>query len=522
MRYFNTSGPCNPAEHYTVLRKELIAEGLQKVQRGRYVTIFAPRQSGKTTYFQLLIEELRKEGKYTPIWLSFENLQGATKKEFYETFGHKLRRALAVCGIATSVVIKNEIDLAGFFEEIRRQCPALVVIIDEFEGCPKRVLDELMHTFRSIYHERKYYALHSLFLVGVSTLAELITSSSTSPFNIAEEIKIPYFSPAEVKDLIAQYTQESGQEFDDEVIRAIYENTIGQPGLVGGLCAHLVEKVATDKMKPVNMEDFFRTLKYYLTESFDKNIINIVKKAKAKRTFMLHLLFSDALIPFSVDDPDIAFLYAHGVVENVDDYVEVAVPLYKKRLLTAFRPRINGETGYYVATQDTFGEYLSGGELNLKAILERYGEYVARRGYQAFDTKHLREGAWHYSLDGFINFFIERLGGQTFTEVPSGRGRTDILILFGGQKYIIEIKIFTDQSYFQNGKRQLAEYLKTEGLEVGYYVVFSKKHAGNDVLAEEEIIEGKRIVTRIIRVDFTRPSRRKNRKPISKKLKNKK
>jgi hypothetical protein len=237
---------------------------------------------------------------------------------------------------------------------------------------------------------------------------------------------------------------------------------------------------------------------------------------------MLRLLFSDALIPFTVDDPNIAFLYAHGVVENVDDYVEVAVPLYKKRLLTAFRPSINGETGYYVATQDTFSEYLSDGELNLKAILERYVEYVARRGYRAFDTKHLREGAWHYSLDGFINFFIERLGGQTFTEVPSGRGRTDIMILCRGKKYIIETKIFTDQSYFQNGKRQLAAYLKTEGLEVGYYVVFSKKHSESEVLAEEEIIEGKRIVTQIIRVDFTRPSRRKSHKPIAKKVKKKK
>jgi predicted AAA+ superfamily ATPase len=67
-------------------------------------------------------------------------------------------------------------------------------------------------------------------------------------------------------------------------------------------------------------------------------------------------------------------------------------------------------------------------------------------------------------------------------------------------------------TYFQQGKRQLAEYLKTEGLEAGYYVVFSKKHAEDDVLEEEEVIDGKRIVTRIIRVNFERPSRRKKKK----------
>lgn len=67
-----------------------------------------------------------------------------------------------------------------------------------------------------------------------------------------------------------------------------------------------------------------------------------------------------------------------------------------------------------------------------------YVAYVAKRGYRAFDTKHLKEGAWHDSLDSFINFFIERLGGQTFTEVPTGRGRTDILIIYHDKKYVNE------------------------------------------------------------------------------------
>lgn len=30
MRYFNTSGPCYPEEHYTVMREALIARGQNK------------------------------------------------------------------------------------------------------------------------------------------------------------------------------------------------------------------------------------------------------------------------------------------------------------------------------------------------------------------------------------------------------------------------------------------------------------------------------------------------------------
>jgi hypothetical protein len=511
MRYFNTSGPCDPREHYTVLRQELIAKGLDRVRRGRYLTIFAPRQSGKTTFFKLLLEALRQEGRLTPLQLSFENLKKATQKKFYRTLTSDLRDKLAKIGIELPEAIEDELDLAEFFKSLHRQGHAFALVIDEFEGVPEAVLSELMHTFRKIYHERQDYALHSLMLVGVSTMAELIVSHA-SPFNIVDELKISYFSFDEVRELIGQYTSESGQPFEEEVIRAIYHNTNGQPGLVCALCAHLVEEIATDRSRPVTMDDFYKTLQHFLTERFDKNIINIVQKAKRKKSFMLRMLFSGEPIPFTVHETDIGYLYANGVVENVNGQVDIDVPLYKKALLKALRPTINGESEYYVSAHDTFGEYTAGGELNLNAILQKYTEYVTQRGFRAFDTDHLKEGAWHYSLDGFINFFIERLGGRTFVEAPSGRGRTDIMILWRNQKYIIETKIFSDHSYFENGKRQLAAYLKTEGLDAGHYVVFSKKHTEADVLEQEEEIEGRRIHTRIIRVNFDRPSRPKKKR----------
>ncbi|RKZ55726.1 MAG: hypothetical protein DRR08_23555, partial [Candidatus Parabeggiatoa sp. nov. 2] len=114
---------------------------------------------------------------------------------------------------------------------------------------------------------------------------------------------------------------------------------------------------------------------------------------------------------------------------------------------------------------------------------------------------------WHYSLDGFIYFFIQRIGGQTYVEVPSGRGRTDILIRYQGQSNLIETKIYSDDTYFKRGKGQLAEYLKSERLSEGYYVVFSNLHTEKDELFSEEFIQGKRIHTHIIPTQFEQPSR---------------
>jgi hypothetical protein len=505
MREFNTTGPCDPALHYTVMREALIAEGLDKVKKGRYFTLFAPRQAGKTTFFKLLLNELEKD--FTTVWLSFENLKTASKEEFYHALNHKLHRGLKH-KTQSEVIIHNSISLDYFFEKTSEQSKPVVLVIDEFEGIPDCVLSEVMHTFRQIYHQKEYYALHSLILVGVSTLAELVVSSA-SPFNIAEELQIPYFTFQEVTSLIEQYVIESGQPFEKEVIDKIYENTNGQPGLVCALCSYLVGKLATNRHQPVMMEHYYQAQQHFLTERFDKNIINIVQKARQKRHFMLKLLFDDEPLPFTVDDPDIAWLYANGVVDNRDGYVAIPVPLYAKRLIKAFRPLINGEKQYYInSLSETLNKYLTeAGKLNVNALLTEYRAYVRRRGFRAFDTEHLKEGAWHYSLDGFIYFFIQRLGGQTFVEVPSGRGRTDLLIRYQEQSNVIETKVYSDETYFKKGKGQLAEYLKSEQLEEGYYVVFSNLHTEKDKLLEEELIQGKRIYTHIIPTQFEQASR---------------
>ncbi|MCK5523028.1 MAG: hypothetical protein KAI83_07835, partial [Thiomargarita sp.] len=86
-------------------------------------------------------------------------------------------------------------------------------------------------------------------------------------------------------------------------------------------------------------------------------------------------------------------------------------------------------------------------------------------------------------------------------------GRTDILILYQNQKYVIETKRFVNHYYFQQGKGQLAEYLKSEGISEGYYVVFSNRHTEKDELFSEELIQGKRITTHLIPTKFEQPSR---------------
>ncbi|HNI97597.1 MAG TPA: hypothetical protein PL169_16120 [Leptospiraceae bacterium] len=71
-RYFNTSGPNIPAKHYTLFRSRLIHNGILKVRDERCFTIWAPRQTGKSTLFRQMAVELEKEG-YKVCHINFEN-----------------------------------------------------------------------------------------------------------------------------------------------------------------------------------------------------------------------------------------------------------------------------------------------------------------------------------------------------------------------------------------------------------------------------------------------------------------
>ena len=52
MKTFGTQGPVTPEENYVVSRTEEIADFVDRVKKGKYIVLFAPRQTGKTTLFR--------------------------------------------------------------------------------------------------------------------------------------------------------------------------------------------------------------------------------------------------------------------------------------------------------------------------------------------------------------------------------------------------------------------------------------------------------------------------------------
>jgi len=60
-RTFVTGGPVVPEENYFVKRERELTNFLQRVEQGKFVVIFAPRQTGKTTFFYQALKILEND-----------------------------------------------------------------------------------------------------------------------------------------------------------------------------------------------------------------------------------------------------------------------------------------------------------------------------------------------------------------------------------------------------------------------------------------------------------------------------
>jgi predicted AAA+ superfamily ATPase len=92
-RIFEDSGTVNPEEAYYVTLDNVTNRKNQDmktmIDRGRYFSIFAPRQSGKTTFLKRLCDELHNNPVYIAIILSFQDNTDIAKTTFYELIEKK-------------------------------------------------------------------------------------------------------------------------------------------------------------------------------------------------------------------------------------------------------------------------------------------------------------------------------------------------------------------------------------------------------------------------------------------------
>jgi hypothetical protein len=278
--------------------------------------------------------------------------------------------------------------------------------------------------------------------------------------------------------------------------------------------------------KPViDYDDYLSVENWYLSESIDKNVANIINKARKHREFIEKLLFRGLKIPFQIYKDHIRELAANGIVyKNKEGYVDFLVPLYQKCLHAAFYPDMNGEGANIQRNMVVESYFDAEGRLNLDQVIVEYKSYAQRRGFQYFREKDekgrylsIKAAGLIYSFETFINAFLGVVRGKSYLEAHAALGRADLIINVRGQEQVVETKVFHNITQFGDGKLQLAYYVQRLGLNQGYYVVFVDSEVTHpQVLEADEMVEGIRIKTYLVRYDlekdFTAPRKPRGEK----------
>ena len=532
MRRFGTEGRLYPEDHYIVPRTEETADFINRVKQGKYIVLFAPRQTGKTTFFQLALDALVAEDpSYFPIPLNFEIYEGCTPSDFYEGFCEDIREEVetvfhergemppaAVTQFLENAQITNHLSVRRFFTQFARLLELhygikqnVVLLIDEFDAIPPDAVMGFLRSLRHIYLSGKTRCPHSVGIVGVKNIAQLNYDRSISPFNIQDEFHLPNFTLQQVHELLGQYTEEVGQPFIPEVIESLHKQTAGQPFLVNRFAQILTIELDIPKTDTITMTHFSKAHRRILREQ-NRNVQHLLTNIRRNprfETLLMEITSYDKGVNFNSDDEVISELATYGVItEDANGLCEILNPIYQYRIMRAFKQPVNGlERDYFPEdTRAGFKDYLTRtGELAIQPLLDNFRDFIARAGFRILQIPETpQEFVGQCLLFTYLDQFIRLVDAHIYLEVQTGRGRMDLIILHNGSKYIVETKIWEGDLLYEAGKQQLATYLTLEGAGEGYYIVFDHRQ-NPEPRAETETQNGLTIRSYVIPVVQERP-----------------
>ena len=475
-------------EHFCVPRTELVDGCVRQLvdkpeKGGHFFTIWAPRQTGKTWLMRQARDEIarRYPDRFLLGTLSMQGLimEADAPDEVFFVFLPRLFRA----GLSMEVPPPNSWNRwADLFSKDKGAFskPA-ILFIDEFDSLPPRILDQLVTLFRDIYLNRENYHLHGLALIGVRAVLG-VESLRGSPFNIQRSLHVPNLTPEETTELFRQYQKESGQTVEPEVVTAVHDATLGQPGLVSWFGELLTETYNPGPEKPIRPDDWKRVYTRALHSEWNNTVLNLIKKVRAGYQEHVLALFGRSDVPFRIDADWCAYLYLNGVIDKenalgdngaVGQICRFSCPFIQERLYHALTYDLIGDRFPTMVLEplDDLADVFAAAELGVSALLERYKGYLVRLKAAGIDPwkeqprrsdLRLTEAVGHFHLFAWLKAAVDDRCVIS-PEFPTGNGRVDLHLRCGDQTGVIEVKSFQSRSRLEKAKLQAAEYARKLG-----------------------------------------------------------
>jgi hypothetical protein len=491
VRFFNTTGPCNPWDHYMLPPEErLVGAQLHRYIRDKlYWVLHAPRQTGKTTFLQSWMRQINAGSEAIACYVSVESCQGIEEPE---------RSMPAICTAMREYALGSNIAVP----EIENVSPvmmlsvmlgnwakmtapkALIVLFDEVDVLGGQSLVSFLRQLRGGFAERGIGKFPvSIALVGMRDLKDYITMAKGgvpvnpgSPFNIkADSALLHNFSEIDVERLFAQRTQETGQTITKDAVKYVWEQSRGQPWIVNSLFQRATMRILSEDCYDTVGLEHIRQAREEMILARETHLDSLAYRLEDPgiRKVMETLITGET-------DPNFTGTEAFricldlGLVAVERGTPGVANPIYREVL----------------ARHITYGAQLAmpepewrwkkaDGCLDMDELMREFQKFW-RKNSEVWEQKmNYPEAFPHLLLMAFLQRVLNG-GGHIDREYAAGRGRMDLAVEYNGQTHIIEIKLVraynTYEEVREEGKEQIARYRDTiDKAAPAYLVIFDRR-----------------------------------------------
>lgn len=531
-KVFNTTAICVPEEHYMVNIDERLKEIKVLVDAGKYFTINRARQYGKTTTLMALRHYLQND--YYVVLMDFQTFGSADfstenifalsfASSFFRIFKQNKPEMTDEFKEAMDELKKNVKDRSGYFtlrplfENLSDICAAsdrpVILMIDEVDSAANnQVFLDFLAQLRAQYIKRfQMPTFKSVILAGVYEIKNLkkkIRSDEehklNSPWNIAADFKVEMsFSKEGIAGMLREYENDYCTDMNiDEMAGWIYDYTSGYPFLVSRLCQLMDEDVSTmkgygSKKEAWTKKGFNEAVRMILAEKntlFESLSEKLISYSELND--MLHsLLFTGKSITYNYYEPSINIATMFGFVKNQKEVLVVANRIFETWLYNLYlsTAEMQRKDIYRASLQDK-NQFIVNGYLNMRRILEKFVAHF-HDIYGNCDEKFLEDEGRQYFLL-YLRPIINGTGNYYIEAQTRDLRRTDVIVDYHSEQYIIEMKIWHGQEYNTRGEKQLVGYLDDYHINKGYMLSFNFNK--NKKIGVYEIVVGEKTIIEAI------------------------
>jgi len=492
-RWFNIGGPCIAADHYMLPASDRLPDVWSLIRKKQYFVVHAPRQCGKTTAFRALMQEINAKGEMAAMYCSVEAVQTWTDPDkampqiaaqlwtdldqYVRVFGPTAKEDLsqAVKTFPSTSVVKDT--LKWLSERVKKP---FVVFFDEVDCLERDVLIAFLRQLRSgrIGCTDPYTFPVSMALIGLRNIRDYKmfvrpqnqSTGEASPFKvITETMTLSLFTEEEMRALYRQHTDETGQVFEEAALEKAWDYSRGQPYLVNALARWCVEKIhKEDFSKPVTGADM-DAAKEALIRERGTHLDSLMEKVYDPR---IRPIVEKMMVGETIDR-DVQ-------KENINYAIELGLLVDDRGTITPANPIYTETIGRYLTrgTQDAIlsetqeNVWVKDGKLDMPALMAAFQDFWRENATpESFVSQNFHEAYPHFVLQAFLQRVVNG-GGQIIREMAIGRGRLDLGVVFGNEKYAVEVK--TAALYAKSPEKahdQILKYMDGLGVSEGWLVV---------------------------------------------------